>query len=500
MFVVGSSLKRDSSGLAGGNLPVNAGAIDKRDITAHNSPALARNPVDPSNLALVNRIDTPRYSCAFHISGDAGMTWEERSIPFPEGEEAPPRCYAPDIAFGPDGTVYVAFVTLKGPGNVPNAVWLASSDDRGRTLAPPVRAAGPLAFQVRLSADPKKAGRLHLSWLQASETATFAFPATGNPIFVARSDDGGTTWQEPVRVSPPSRSRVVAPSTAMGPRGELYLLYLDVGKDALDYHGGHRGRGGEPYSGSWSMVLARSTDEGATWRETVVEEDVVPTQRFIAFLPPYPSVAVNQRNGRIHVAFHDGRLGDADVWLWTSEDRGVTFTAANRVNDTRPKDGTSQNLPKLAVAPDGRLDVLYYDRRADPDDVMTEVSFQSSLDGGRTFEPSLRLSDRAFDTRIGGGGGPDLPDLGSRLALVAAERWALAVWTDTRAGTDASKKQDLARAVIAFSEGSALREPLQVAGVALFVVGLGALALFGYRLRGEARGSIRRRYVEDAPV
>jgi hypothetical protein len=83
---------------------------------------------------VVNRVDSPRFSCALHLSADAGATWRARAIPFPAGEEAPPWCFAPGAAFGADGTLYVSFVTLRGTGNVPNAVWITSSVDGGRRL------------------------------------------------------------------------------------------------------------------------------------------------------------------------------------------------------------------------------------------------------------------------------------------------------------------------------------------------------------------------------
>ena len=150
----------------GGNFPVNAGAGDQLDISAHNSPTLVRNPANRSQLAVANRIDSPRYSCALHASADAGATWRQTPIPLPTGEE--PKCYAPDVAFGRTGTLFLSFVTLKGNGNVPNAVWLSSSRDGGRSLSKPRKLLGKLSFQTRLIADPAVPGRLYLTWLQAA--------------------------------------------------------------------------------------------------------------------------------------------------------------------------------------------------------------------------------------------------------------------------------------------------------------------------------------------
>src|SRR5205085_8380306 len=119
-----------------------------------------------------------------------------------------------------------SYVTLQGRGNTPSAAWIASSRDGGRTLSAPRRATGPLAFQVRIAADPARAGALYLTWVQARAVGQLRFSAPGNPVMLSRSTDGGRHWSTPVRVSSPSRERVLAPSPAVGPRGELYVLQL----------------------------------------------------------------------------------------------------------------------------------------------------------------------------------------------------------------------------------------------------------------------------------
>jgi hypothetical protein len=460
-----------------GNFPVNEGAMDPGDITAHNSPTVARNPARPENLVVVNRIDRPDFSCSLHTSFDGGATFEEGQIPLPDEKM---KCFAPDATFDAAGTLYVSFVTLEGLANVPAAGWITRSDDGGVTFSDPVRVLDELSFQVRLIADPEVPQRLYLTWLQAEDVAILAFPGTSYPILSARSDDGGATWSEPVPVTDDSRARVVAPSPAVGGAGEIYVAYLDLGEDKLDYNGGHQGMGGPAYPGTWQLVLARSDDRGDSWSETVVADAVTPTERFIVFLPAFPSVAVEPEGGRVHVAFHDGSLGDSDVYVWTSEDRGRTFGDAVRVNDTREGDGSTQRLPKIAVAEDGRVDIIYFDRRADSDDVLTDVSFQYSYDGGLSFRPRIRLNDEAFSSLVGVGSEVGLPDQGSRLGLISTGNRALGVWTDTRAGTEASSKQDVVRAVVEFSDEAALPDPVvlgfRYGGVALAVVGLIVLA------------------------
>ncbi len=503
---------------------VNESARSLRNIDAHNSPTLVRNPKRPSNLVVTSRIDTPFFSCALHYSVDGGASWtQNKGIPLPKGEE--PKCFAPDVAFSSDGTMYLSFVTLKGRGNVPNAAWISTSKDGGKTLSTPVKVLGPLSFQVRLAPDPTRPRRLYMTFIQGTDVGPLKFTTLTNPIESVRSDDGGATWTRPMRVSNGARQRVVTPSPVVGPEGQLYVLYLDLGQDRLDYEAGHGGRGGPPYAGRFTLVLARSFDGGLKWAESVVDDRIVPIQRFVVFFPPFPSVAVD-KGGRIYAAFHDGRLGDPDVWLWSLDPGRGGWEGPTRVNDTKKRDGTSQYLPKLGVAPDGRLDVLYYDRRADrvapgaatagpqaragararPRNVLNDVSLQSSLDSGKTFSPSLRLSSRSFDSRIGFGAKEGLPDLGSRLGLISDDKFALGLWTDTRAGSPATQKQDLAQALAAVTDPPRLsataENALRYGGLAAILAGLALAALWVAgrppTVRAPARSGARERDQDDS--
>ncbi len=485
LVLSGAFHERPTVRLVGRDAPVNASARSTEDLSAHNSPTLARNPARPANLAVSSRIDTPFFSCGLHVSADGGATWTQTAVPAPKGEEA--KCFAPDVAFSAGGTLYLSFVTLAGAGNVPHALWLSKSTDGGRTLSTPVKVHGELTFQARLAPDPVKPDRVFLTWLQAEAVGVLRINGTNNPITAARSDDGGDTWSAPAPVSGGARARVVSPAPVVGRDGTLYVLYQDLGDDRLDYDGVHRGLGGPAYDGTFSLVMARSRDGLTGWSESVVDSAIKPISRFLVFLPPAPSIAI-AGDGRLYAAFQDGRLGDPDVNLWTLAAGASKWQGPKRVNDTRPRDGTAQYLPKIAVTPNGRLDVLYYDRRADAENVENQVSLQSSFDDGKSFTPALRLSSQAFDSTIGFGRKEGLPDLGSRLALVSSDRAALGVWTDTRAGTPATQKQDLAAAVIAVSDPFRLsdgtRTALRIGGV---LAGLAGLLLAGFMLMARRR-------------
>lgn len=475
---------RHQSRRIGGDLPVNIGALNALDLSSNNTPNVASNPANPANLVIVNKIDSPTYSCALNVSFDGGGHWAQTPIPTPTITGHAPECYAPDASFGADGTLYVSFVTLIGRANAPHAAWLVTSRDGGQTLSPPIPTPlGPDAFQLRVAADPRVAGRVYLVWLKAGPPLVlYGFGTTGNPIEVVRSDDGGRNWTSPSRVSAPSRARVIAPALAFGPHGALYVLYLDLDGDSLDYAGASGGHGGPPYAGHWQLVLARSLNRGASWTESTVG-DVVPARRFIVYTPPFASLAVDPVSGRLYVAFEDAHDGHSDVELWTLPPGATRWSPPVRVNDTPRNDGTAQYLPKLAVAPGGRVDVVYYDRRADPTNVLNQVSFQSSYDHGKTFSRHLVLSDRSFSSRIGFGASRGLADLGGTLGLVSTANRAMAVWADTRAGTRVTLKQDISRAVVAFNDperiSSGLKTVLRIAAAALALLGIAVIVLLG---------------------
>lgn len=441
------------------------------EIDANNSPSLARNPRDPENLALVHRVDRPGYSAALHTTGDGGRTWHRTELSLPDGLDRP---YAPDVAFGPDGTLWVTYVNLVGLGNVPDNLWLARSSDGGRTLSPPARVVGALAFQARLAVGPD--GTVHITWLQADEVGLSRLSGRPAPVVTSRTADG-RRFTAPVRVSDATRELVGAATPVIDGRGDLVVLYQDFKDDRRDFENLE----GPPWDSPFALVTARSEDGGRTFSPGVeLESGVVPTRRFVVFLPEFPSLAAGP-GAELYVAWSDGRHGDEDVFVRRSADGGRTWKPPARVNTNRRGDGTSQYLPRVAVAGGGRVDVVFLDRRGDVLDIATEATIASSFDRGRTFTNS-GLSSQTFSSRIGPTSASHLPvDFGSRLGLVSGDVRSFAAWTDTRFGTEGSGRQDVVLAPFEVSRQGSARKGL-AAGLAV----LAAAALGGAVVRRRA--------------
>ncbi len=434
-------------------------------IEAHNSPSLARDPRAPDTLVATHRVDRPGFSAVVNWSAEAGRTWRTTALPLPAGLDRP---YAPDVAFGPDGTLYVTYVNLEGAGNVPANLWLAKSTDGGRTLSMPVRIAGKLAFQARVAADPE--GVVHVTWLQGRDVAPLALVGPPSPIVASRSSDGGRTFSPPVRVSDPHRPLVGAASPVIDSDGQLVVLYQDFKDDRRDF----QNLEGPPWNRPFALVVTRPV-RGAFSKGVELEKGVIPTRRFLVFVPEFPSLAAGPGD-TLYAAWSDGRNGDEDVFLRRSDDDGRTWSAAKRVNDNPKRDDTSQYLPRVDVSSDGRVDVLFLDRRGDTKNVMTDATLASSRDDGKSFR-NARLSSGSFDSRVGPSAAPQFPvDFGSRLGLASSTGRSVAVWTDTRQGTTDTGRQDVFAAAydIPGPPGGLARLP--VIG-ALLILGLASAAL-----------------------
>jgi hypothetical protein len=480
--LVGAALSLTSGGSTevGGNILVNREGL----IDVSNSPTVAYNPARKGNLVVTYRKDRPGYDALISYSFDGGESWEQSVLPLPQGitgctaSQGAPCPFAPDIAFAPDGTLYVTYVNLVGNGNRPDNLWISTSTDGGRTLALTTKIAGPLTFQQRVTVDPK--GPVYVTWVQAAEVGFLRFADPPPRIVTARSDDGAKTFGAPVPVSDSSRPRVLAPSPVLDRDGQLVVMYQDMKGNRRDYEYQEGPAAELPVA----LVLTRSTDGGKTFAPGVeFETDMLLTRRFLPFLPEIPQLAIGP-DGTFYAAWADGRDGDDDVFIRRSSDGGNTWTPARKVNDNGA-DGTAQFLPKVAVGPGDRVSVVFLDGRNDAQNKLLDAYLATSTDGGDSFE-NLRLSTKSFAEEIGPTFG-DLygTDFGTRLGLAAGDGKLFASWVDTSAGTPATGRQDVNFAVVDLP-GAGARGPILGGALVVLLLGAGLIVLLSRRNGGGA--------------
>lgn len=460
---------------------------------ANNTPVLVADPGDERFVVMANRLDAPDYACSLHLSGNGGNGWvpAEPLRKLPDGVE---KCYAPEVSIDGLGTIYYLFVGLAGAGNHPVGAFLTTSTDRGRTFSVPHRVLGPENFSVRMAVDPdlRRHGRIHLVWVRAvSDTHLGGFGAPPNPILAAHSDDGGETFSSPVQVSDPERALVNAPALVVGRDHAVHVAYYDLGEDRRDYDGLE----GPTWERAWQLVLASSSDGGAHFAQgTVVEPEVIPAERvMLIFTMAPPSLAVDGQ--RICAAWTDGRNGDSDAYLRCSDNLGRTWRPARRLNDDAIGNGYSQYLPQVALAPGGRVDTVFYDRRRDGHNANADISYTFSVDGGRTFSTNVPLTTEGMSyTEIGQEyavpSAAGMHEFGSRTALLARRHQTLAAWTDTHNSAPPTRAQDIFASQVTI--GPARTHGTRtgaIAGGTLLVVGVGVTAAGLIRRRAQGRSS-----------
>jgi len=80
-------------------------------------------------------------------------------------------------------------------------------------------------------------------------------------------------------------------------------------------------------------------------------------------------------------------------------DRGAGWSSPIRLNDDPCTSGATQRNPWISVAPNGRVDAIFYDNRDDSTDPRDRygVRYANSTDGGLSFGSNPRVSDVDFD-------------------------------------------------------------------------------------------------------
>jgi hypothetical protein len=162
----------------------------------------------------------------------------------------------------------------------------------------------------------------------------------------------------------------------------------------------------------------------------------------------------------LHVAWHDNRRDELDVWYSSSAD-GVAWTQPHQLNDDPPGTRVGQHFPKISISRSGRLDVAWYDWRDDPFPApsvgggnvlglftnrgkLASVYYTSSRDGGRTWSRNVRVNDQLIDRTVGTWA--NSYDVVVPPAIASTPTGAVVVWSDTRSATAVSQSQDLVAA------------------------------------------------------
>lgn len=418
-----------------------------RDTTAQNETPIAVNPLNPLNLIVGGNDWNYNDGCAVNASLDAGRSWTPT---LPDGflpgitkftnnpavAGTGPYDYGgdPAVAFGPTGTAYFACFGYEGTSPYGVKLLLSRSYDGGRTWLKG-DAAQPLAVvsafqgngkerggngqfadheQMAVSAD----GTIYVTWAQ--------FHGTGgsDPVYVSTSRNDGVSFSAPVKVSAKNvnvnqNQRVVTNAT-----GSVAFLVWD------NFEHGSKGTA--------ALYVSQSTDRGQSWSDAVQlgayqqPIDLFPPSFSISGTPfrgpgTYPAPAYNAARNRLYVAYADIVNGRAQVFVtWASATDLSTWSTPVVVAPVASGDRFGA---ELSIAPNGRLDVMFYDRSYSANS-QVDVTYATSADGGASWR-SRRVTSSSFDPAAFGvpGRGSFIPFLGDYNGIASTPTNAYLAWT-----------------------------------------------------------------------
>lgn len=209
------------------------------------------------------------------------------------------------------------------------------------------------------------------------------------------------------------------------------------------------------------LLFAKSTDAGKSWNARPIDDEVA----ICRFCLTTPEAAVDPDNGNVYVVFEASLTppptprDDRNIFFMASTDGGSTFSKKMQLNDDidpNRKPNYNQLFPGISVAPNGRIDVAWYDFRTDgifnPDgrgfsnlsgEVCWDAFYTFSTNGGATWAPqNIRVSDRSMNRDEGISVNPKY-DARGPFAVAATDDATHFAWGDSRAGNPVVPLQDV---------------------------------------------------------
>ena len=383
-----------------------------------NEEQLAINPLATNNLVAVWRDFRYGYRrCGYGISSDHGLTWTDHVYPaylYPWQSD-------PGITFNRDGHFFTVLLTFDPDPDGEDGLIIVESDDNGLTWHDPVivvdSVAGRFEDKELMACDRTigpSSGNLYVSWTPFWGESPF-YDSTH--IMIACSYDSGQSFQEPVIISDDTGVQWSVP--AVGAFGEVYVAWVDY------------------YPGA--IKMDRSFNYGQTWG---VDTEVQPVE-FVAgningnlYTFSFPAMDVDifdtPWQGRIYMAYADYREGgsDLDIYMTMSDDHGYNWSTPVPINDMLTYPYVDQFHPWTCVDTNGVVTVVFYDRRWDSNNLLMDLYFTQSTDGGVTWSPNERITTVSSDPTAGSRAGL----IGEYVGLVSWDGVPYAAWTDTRNG------------------------------------------------------------------
>lgn len=550
---------------------VTPGVQVTKDLTPgriHTEPQMLVDPQNP-NILVIAEVEFNTSTCQVYVSRDRGRTWaKSASNALPPGYKA---CVRPNFGaffaarFGIDGTLYLAGTAgLNASSAGPDDPFVARSSDLGRTWDYTIvhkaeerdfpKPDGTTAHDVerfgyvRLAVSPTDPKRVYVGFRR--QGAFLPVAQVSERTMVAVSTDGGATFGPLTDVMESSFPLTDVkgsdqPGLAVAKDGTIYAFTKErpplstvagptqgtlpnppdpanACRPASSAPGAPawvptpvpdtRPAAGQPGAGA-RLLMSKSTDDGRTWKASVVDASGVVCGPCLTT----PEAAVDARTGDVYVVFEQSDTGppnprdDRNIFFMRSTDGGRTWSKRVQLNDDvdpSRKPNYDQMFPGISIAPDGRLDVAWWDFRTDAlynpagngnttrrDETCFDIFYTSSADHGVSWARNSRISDRSMN-QFEGFAMNLAYDLRGPVGVASTDDQAYVSWSDSRNGTFTLPTEDAYFSAVVHDDKAATahREPavkgssvLLGLAIGLVVAGLAVATVAGNNSRAGSR-------------
>jgi len=344
------------------------------------------------------------------VSTDGGENWQRKesyidsgqvlSLQTPDSRFVDKEWLAADISDTPyRDNLYAAYVEINLADTTYNILVktkTAGSDEFGEAVDVTPE---EIVFSQFSSIDVDRQGNVHVLFAGAAAQDV----ALG--IYHCSSEDGGQTFSDPVRIS-----SVHLPCFPPGAGGPCDLVGIDSSRVYPCPHLRVDKSGGE-FDGNLYAVW---TSDG----------------------------------------FETELTSGVDIYYSYSKDGGLNWSGPAVLNNDGQA-ASEQFFPSLAVNEKGILAISWYDRRDDPNNLMTKYYMTYSADGGLTFENDFPVSTEGSDFSVIGTANGNF-GIGEYTQILATSGYAIPVWADGRTNDG---NIDLYTAFLPLGEGATTAIP-----------------------------------------
>jgi hypothetical protein len=350
-------------------------------------PQLVQDPTTPGRwlAATIVRGSALKYpdsekdqTCAAFVSNDDGKSWSRFDFPVT-------GCADPWTAITPDGHLLVSMIAASAdfPQQGDSGVLIFRSDDGGRTWSPRPIGLGRGHDHAVMVVDLTSSA--HRGWIYVSShrgTRADDGQRRYGP-WVARSRDGGKTFDDPV-MTVPNNLHNLAEMPVVLSDGTLVESFVDAGY----FPAGSDREGNFTTRRAW---VIRSTDGGHVFSVPMFVND--------ACGPPpgfrLSALAVDASTGasRDRLYFACRAKDRGGIVVNSSSDRGERWTAPVGLPAAPGAAVPEERIPALAVNRDGVVAAAWIDGRSVDGHICEQSVFiTASVDGGVTWGAPTRVS------------------------------------------------------------------------------------------------------------